>query len=276
MAETPSILLPSILPIQNPGSYKLHLASWNGQVQPLDVFVRDREEWDGWSAWRSTRNDFSRECIFSLIDFYPQRDVWLFGGAYRVLNRMPVDNAPSYTIEPLREHEPFVGRLKVRFARPSRGKAHNFEKHYASIEVVELLAAPYGGEAFPGHDRINEPFASLESIVRSQKPDWKAALENTKGVYLIVDSETGRQYVGSAYGDAGIWSRWSTYTINGHGDNAELTAIIEANGLDYARANFCFSILELCPAKATDVAIIDREQHWKAVLGSRAHGLNRN
>jgi hypothetical protein len=30
-------------------------------------------------------------------------------------------------------------------------------------------------------------------------------LENVKGVYLIVDKSNGKMYVGSAYGDTGIW-----------------------------------------------------------------------
>ncbi len=79
------ILLSQICPISNPNKYKLHLACWNQHDKPLDVFVRDRNEWDAWNSWRSNRDDFSREFIFALIEFYPQKDRWLFGGAYRVL-----------------------------------------------------------------------------------------------------------------------------------------------------------------------------------------------
>src|SRR5688572_4361882 len=138
MSDT--ILLPSILRIADPSTFKLHLASENAVGQhPLDVFVRNRKAWDGWSAWRTSRDDFSRDHIFALIDFYPQPGTWLFGGAYRIVARKRVSNAPGYTIEPLRDHAPFVGRLKVRFDRPSRGKAHYFEKHYRTMEVAELL-----------------------------------------------------------------------------------------------------------------------------------------
>lgn len=275
MSDT--ILLPSILHIVDPSTFKLHLASENAVGKhPLDVFVCNRCEWDGWNAWRSSRDDFSRDHIFALIDFYPQPGTWLFGGAYRVLARKPIDNARSYTVEPLPGHEPFVGRLKVRFVRPSRGKAHNFEKHYGTMQVVELLPEPYSGEAFPGHDWINESFASLESIVRTQKPDWKAALENTKGIYVVTDAATGKQYVGSAYGDAGIWARWCSYTTAGHGDNVELTAMIDEHGVEYARASFRFAILELCSTKAADADVLAREQHWKDVLRTREFGYNRN
>ena len=58
-----TILLPQVLPIANPEQFKLHLACWNGSDQPLDVFVRDREEWDGWNKWRGMRDDFSHPIL---------------------------------------------------------------------------------------------------------------------------------------------------------------------------------------------------------------------
>jgi hypothetical protein len=61
-----------------------------------------------------------------------------------------------------------------------------------------------------------------------------------KGVYLIVDKKNGKMYVGSAYGDLGIWSRWSCYIGTGHGWNDELTKLIKDNGIQYARDNFQF------------------------------------
>ena len=147
------------------------------------------------SAWRTSRDDFSRDHIFALIDFYPQPGTWLFGGAYRVLDRKPIDNACSYTIEPLPEHEPFVGRLKVRFVRPSRGKAHNFEKHYGTMQVDELLPEPYSGEAFPSHDWINESFASLLSCkVPSPKGTGNTGFSNTYAAYDALSEEDKAKY----------------------------------------------------------------------------------
>ncbi len=96
-----------------PQQYKLHLACSDGTDQPLDVFIRNRPEWDDWNTWRGVRDDFSRDFIFALIDFYPERHRWLFGGAYRVLSRGSRNHAHSYTIELLEESMPFIGRLKV-------------------------------------------------------------------------------------------------------------------------------------------------------------------
>jgi hypothetical protein len=74
------IHLSALLPISKPGNYKAHLACWNGETQPLDAFARDRDEWDRWNTWRSEKDQFNRNYILSLIDFYPEPGGRLFGG----------------------------------------------------------------------------------------------------------------------------------------------------------------------------------------------------
>lgn len=109
------------------------------------------------------------------------------------------------------------------------------------------------------------------------RPDWKAALESVKGVYLIVDKSNGKKYVGSAYGTWGIWARWQCYVQTGHGWNDELTKLIAEEGLDYARRNFRISLLEYRPARTDDNVIIARESFWKeAVLSRVPLGYNKN
>jgi hypothetical protein len=97
-----------------------------------------------------------------------------------------------------------------------------------------------------------------------------------KGVYLITDTSNGKMYVGSAYGDTGIWSRWSCYITSGHGWNVGVKEVIKKHGLDYARKNFQLSLLEIFTMKTDDQLIIDREQHWKNALLTRAFGYNKN
>lgn len=127
------------------------------------------------------------------------------------------------------------------------------------------------------HENINHDFHVLENIFQAGKPDWKAALANVKGVYVITDRKNGKKYVGSAYGDSGIWSRWSCYMGTGHGYNDELTKLIKKEGMDYARTNFQFSLLEYRPMKTDDHDIIARESYWKEVLLSRGDfGYNKN
>lgn len=269
--------LSQVYSVVNPESYKMHLASWNGSHQPLDVFVRSWSEWEGWNRYRTARDDFSRDFIFSLIDFYPESDRWLFGGAFRVVSRKAVDYSASYKVELLAESQPYIGRLKISFKRPGRAKAVNFEKHYHKLEVSELLPASYTGSVFPGYDQIDITFSVLSEIVRRQREGWRVALQNVKGVYLITDIKNGKQYVGSAYGAEGIWSRWECYVGTGHGNSDELTKLISKRGMKYARKYFKLALLEHFSMKMDDEFVIRRESYWKNVLGTRVpDGYNKN
>jgi len=267
------ILLKNIIPIKNMDDYKLHLACWNGVNQPLDVFVRDREEWTGWNIHRGRRNDFSRDYIFSLIDFYPEHSVWLFGGVYKVLERLPSE----YRIQLMTDTQEYIGRLKIFLPRPGRAKAVYLENYYEKMIVTEVLKSSFTGEAFPGYEGINIGFSQLEMFVNNEKRDWKAALENVKGVYLITDKSNGRKYIGSAYGDTGIWSRWASYAHSGHGHTKELKALVGKMGMEYVRDHFQFTLLEYRSMKTDDKIIIDREGFWKEALLSRGEfGYNKN
>ena len=201
----------------------------------------------------------------------------MFGGAYRVLSRDPNKHAGSYRIELLDESKLLIGRMMVDFKRPGRIKALKFEKHYENLIVSEVLPSVYTGEAFCGYDQIDIDFQMLEILIENQRSDWKAALENVKGVYLITDTSNGKRYVGSAYGVEGIWSRWKTYVETGHGYNKNLTRLIKAPGIKYARGNFRFALLEHHSMKTDDDFIIERENYWKNVLLTRgAYGYNDN
>ena len=128
---------------------------------------------------------------------------------------------------------------------------------------------------FLGFDSVNIDHKTLKYIVSDSILSWKSALSNVKGVYLIVDTKTGKQYVGSAYGDECIWQRWASYAKDGHGGNAELKALLKEHGDDY-KYNFKYSILEICNMNLGNDYIISREVHWKEVLLTRQFGLNLN
>ncbi len=270
-----TIMLRDVLAIEHPDQYKLHLACRNEEgTRPLDRYVIGRDEWVGWNKWRGNRDDWTRPYIFSLIEFYPQSDRWLFGGVFKVLER----REDGYEVESVPSFDKFEGRLLLGFKRYQgmRGRAFYFENYIDQFEVAELLPAPYSGEAFCGYGNIEHEFSTLEPIFRRERPDWKAALANVKGVYVIFDRSNGKKYVGSAYGEAGIWSRWACYIGTGHGWNDRLTELIARNTIDYARQNFVLSILETALFTTPDKDILDREGHWKRVLLSRDFGYNAN
>lgn len=256
--------------------YKLHLSTSNDDgVQPLDVFVNDWNDWVGWNKWRGSRDDFSRQFVFSLIDFYPESDKWLFGGIFEILAR----HEDHYEVTLKELHKSLIGRLLLDFHRYRglRGRAFYLETFYDEFEVSEIFKTRYEGRSFPGFDGINLRFHELEHIVENKRRDWRGALQSVKGVYAIFDTATGMKYVGSAYGDEGIWSRWSSYAQTGHGWNAQLRDLIDENGLEYARENLRFALLEHRPMRADDQTVIERENYWKKVLLSRGDfGYNRN
>ena len=261
--------------------YKIHLAAYNGYEQPLDVFARDREEWKDWNEWRGGKDDFNREYIIGLIPDYHKIDKYVFGGVFKVIKRYDdwQETEVGYKVELTNQFKSLIGRLVVGFSRYQglRGRAFLLENFMDSMSIAEILENPYEGEEFPGYDNVRIDFSSLELLVQNQKTDWRVALENVKGIYLIVDKFNGKKYVGSAYGDSGIWSRWCTYINTGHGYNDELVMLIEKNGIDYARKYFQFAILELRSMKTDDDTIINRESFWKEVLLTRGiFGYNKN
>ena len=127
--------LERLLEIDSSIDFKIHAACYNGDDQPLDVFLRDREEWNNWTAWFNGTHDFNRPFVISLMDFYHERDAWLFGGIYKIKNydKRPASNlanSHAYDVE-LSEHgSSMIGRLKISLpisrVRKVRLKAENY------------------------------------------------------------------------------------------------------------------------------------------------------
>jgi hypothetical protein len=268
-----TIKLSEIWKIDNPADYKLHFARWNKICHPLEAYCRSSEEWQSWQEYRPSRNEFSRPLIFSVMQFYHEPDTWLFGGIYEVIDRKP----DSYTVQISNLLQNFVGRIKLCSSYRGRSTRVNFENHYSSFDVQEILRDQYSGRHFPGYDNIDLSFEELETLVINARPDWRAALQNVKGIYLITDTKTNRQYIGSAYGTSGIWSRWCDYISSGHGGNMELRQLSPDENFTYCRKNFRFSLLEYRSNYVPDEFILARESFWKRILLTRGvNGMNKN
>lgn len=260
-------------------NYKLHLASWNKVEEPLDLCLRDGWENFSWNKWNKDKNDFNRKYIFVLINHYTKEDKWFFGGIFKVISRDNRKDANGYKIELQNFHKELIGRLVIDFKRGQgmRGRAFRLETFFEEFSISEILKESYTGEEFPGYEDIDLDFQTLEHLFSVQKDDWKAALENVKGVYLISDTSNGKRYVGAAYGPYGIWSRWNCYVkTGGHGWNDDLVTLIQKKGKAYAQKNFKVTLLEYRSAKTDDDVLKKRETYWKKVMLSREHGYNKN
>lgn len=268
------IMLQDVLRIENLRDYKIHFAVSNHVHQPLDVFTRDRREWQKWQEYRGQKDEFNRQFIFALADFYHEPGTWLFGGVYEVTDR----SGEEYAVNLSDFAAPFIGRLRLGAPdKNCRNARLKMEGQYESLEVVEILPEPFAGRSFPGYEGIDLSFDEMETLVRNNRIDWKTALANAKGIYLITDLKTEKRYVGSAYGEGGIWARWCTYATTGHGGNVELQALLKEAGIHYCKTNFRFALLESRSIQTSDEQILTRETFWKQLLLTRGEkGLNRN
>jgi GIY-YIG catalytic domain len=254
---------------------KVHAARWNGEDEPLDVFLRSRTEWLEWNSWRNAKDEFNRTYICSFIQFYPEEMTWLFGGFFKVIKRGKELGADGYDIKLCSEGSELIGRLKF-VGKVSRGRAFLADTFFRSVVFSEILKEPYCGEVFKGFENCSLDFKMLEILVKNSRADWKTALQNVNGIYLIADKANGKKYVGSAYGKDGIWTRWSQYVANGHGWNKELVGLTTSTGISYARENFRFTLLESWPFQTDKKIVLARERHWKEVLLTREFGYNAN
>ncbi|MCE9531619.1 MAG: GIY-YIG nuclease family protein [Planctomycetes bacterium] len=252
--------------------FKIHCAI--GEGNPLDAFF------DGtWKLWQETQNQKNFECsqILSLIYLGPSQ--WLFAGIYEVLGvKVGRPDRPSgftYDTREVGGLEHLTGRAIVAFDKKFRASYLRGDKWADSLLVSSIREERMTIGEFPGFNSVLLSFQQIRTVVRESHASWKAALGNVSGVYVITETTTGKQYVGSAYGGVGIWQRWSSYAKNGHGGNVELRALLDAKGADHAQ-KLQFALLEVCDINSSDDYIIGRECHWKAALRTIGFGLNRN
>ncbi len=257
--------------------YKMHFAKHsNDGTEPLDEYMRDFNEWEGWNSWSNGNDHFNRRFIFSLIDFYPESDTWLFGGIWEVLER-DFENGGNhpYKISLCEDYQNFIGRLKIKYAHKNRTVRNRMENYFPQLVVKEILEEPYSIHTFPGYKNLDVPFMTLENVINKDHPSWKNAL-SIKGIYLITDTKTGKKYVGKASGEKGFWQRWSDYIYDGHGGDVDLKKLLESHGgLQYARENYKFTLLEIVESNIEN-DIDDRESYWKRVLMSRMESVGHN
>ena len=264
--------------------YKVHFATGlNNKKKPYNLFLID--EFKSWQEHQTNKN-FGRKFVLSLI--YYDKDIWMFGGVYEVLpiQAVPVENDSGwkgwkYETVLTNQGKDYIGKAFFRFKKEFRASYPVLEldpkngEPIAKMPLSHILDKRVALTDFKGFDQVDVDYKTLKYIVCDNIPSWKSALSKVKGIYLIVDTLSGKQYVGSAYGDECIWQRWCDYAKNGHGGNIELKELLKANGEDY-KYNFKYSILEVCNMNLGTEYIIERENHWKRVLLTRQFGLNNN
>lgn len=271
------ILLNDILKLSNPKNVKLRFNLSFGTNRPAIEYFTDQTSsslkimTDGQYWNYNKKGNFSTGNI--TIGFVPvpsKQDCWLLFHIGKVTKDLGVRNGVGYEFDVMTEYDMFIGRLVVRFKNHSQNLIRRGDTTLQQCEVEEILPNVYNNDFFPGYANVNVSWRSLKTLL--QKGSWRAALCNQKGVYLLIDRQTGKQYVGSAYGQDMLLGRWEIYINTCHGGNKFLMKL----GTEYIKDNFYFSILETFNQNTNDDIIINRETYWKDVLRTREFGYNGN
>lgn len=210
-----------------------------------------------------------------------QRRSRLFG-VYENLGEVVSERSETDRVFDLRRTDfldVLVDRLVVEWSNPRNW--HRRATSAAALPVLEI--ADRDKVPFPGFDRVLLRFHELQEMTTDHRyTDWRAALSEVQGIYLITDSSTGRQYVGKADGGERILGRWMQCARDGHGGNVALRELAAAAsehsgplGTDHAR-HFVFSILRVFGPSTSSSEVDAAESHYKNALMTREFGLNRN
>lgn len=154
------------------------------------------------------------------------------------------------------------GRLVLRWPPPERSWWRWAARNEFMVEAIHA-ESQFVRSMPEWHDMV-----LTHAELRVLPASWRARLSQWRGVYIILDRATGKPYVGSAYGKENILARWDAYASTGHGGNADLK--------DRDASEFQFAILERVSPDMDPEDVIRREASWKARLGSREFGLNKN
>ena len=105
-------------PLVRADDCKIHLATWNGTDDPLEVYLAG--QFDEWQKWQSRRN-FERPYVIALIAL-PSKHSWLFTGLYSVHGCVWNEDRQyhNYDLRPDSSTAELQGRLVISFSRAGR------------------------------------------------------------------------------------------------------------------------------------------------------------
>lgn len=269
-----NIKLNDILRLDNLSNVKIRFnlmfaQNWN----PIELFKNGNiatmlagQYWN----YNTNKSFKTGQITLGLVKIKPKEDFWLLFHVGKVTKDLNKLNGVGYEYEHLPEYEKYVGRLIVKFKNKAQTMIRNAETVIDECYVSQILPDTFDNDLFPGYEKVNISWDEMKRVL--EKDNWKTALQNQKGVYLITDKSNGKMYVGSAYGENMILGRWLSYVNCGHGGNVELKSLT----FDHIKTNFRYSILDIYKSTTDDNVIIERESWWKNVLFTRTYGYNSN
>ncbi len=256
------------------------------QSKKYDIQELFRKGWlDAYQQFQTRPIFRGLDCIVSFVGFDGTKAKLI--GVFDVLGIVPsedrsipsdcpyqewLDDEYCYLLEKRPGFECLENRLVIDWGLGSR----SWSQWLTDRHVLEILPKGQKLQVFKDYLDFTLTFDDLRFLIDNADAhrEWKARLSAVAGIYLILDTRTGNQYVGSAHGTEGIWGRWAQYAANGHGGNEALRKLTEEYP-DYPHC-FTFSILQILPVTTSRNEVIALEQRFKEKLGTRANGLNLN
>lgn len=211
-----------------------------------------------------------------IISFIAERHNYAkFIGVWEVLSKSKTQKGGfSYKTSKFVGFDDLVGRLVVKWGGGARSWAQLLHRK-GNKEINEILPPNYVVD-FPGFYDVKLSYFQLSQMINNpdSNREWYRMLSSISGIYIILDTKTGNQYIGSAYGKGGIWGRWRNYAQSPSGGNKQLEKLL----LKYPDRYTCFqfSILRVLEPGSNKKEVIAQESFIKEKLGSRAFGLNAN
>ena len=257
----------------NPKECKFHFAKSPKQLD-IDRFSI-REEYKDFQSYQTARN-FERKFI---ISFYQRGDSWMFAGVWKTISHRENlrDGQKThfiYDTEFVESSAQLERRLVVQWPNRFRNSYPTGEKLAHGLKFEKILGLPDTLGHFPGYASVQLSLYAIKMLIEnpSQGVEWEIALKNVPGIYMIADQSNGRLYVGAAYGENGLWQRWSAYAATGHGGNKQLMELVKDKGFDYSIENFVISLLWYGGAAVSDEDVFAKESFWKNALLTREFG----
>ena len=143
--------------------------------------------------------------------------------------------------------------------------------------VKEILPCPYTGQQFEGYDKVHLEYGILADVFSGKvMPSYSEALKKITGIYCLTDKNTGKLFIGSAYGEGSVAKRWGSYLDAKRGGNKKLLALYKEKGDKYFEDNFTFTLIEYFGSSYDPEKIIEREQYWKNCFNTIKKGYNDN
>ncbi len=278
------ILLNDLLQLKSLKKVKVRFNKSNGgDYDPIKLFKENRKKLLEGQFWNYSKNKSFHKGNIAIGFARIEGDKWLLFNISEVTKDLDIKGGVGYEYKTLSEYKKFFGRLIIKYHNKSQNMIRLGKNLIEELEVIEILPGPFNDDGFPGYENVDLSFGDLKRVI--ERRDWKTALENQKGVYLITDTNTGKLYVGSAYGEKMILGRWTTYAKggydkdeveNGEYPNKKFQELVKKGGMEYIEKYFRYSILDIYKSATEDKIIINRESRWKNILQSRAFGYNVN